>query len=72
MLKVLQLLKRCLLVVKINTVKMNKSSFNNKANLKYFVNNNGQVMNLTVRTNQDKALFTKLNLSKLTVNVSTN
>ena len=51
---------------------MSKSSFNNKANLKYFVNNNGQVMNLTVRTNQDKALFTKLNLSKLTVNVSTN
>ena len=57
---------------KINTVKMNKSSFNSKANLKYFVNNNGQIMNLTVRTNQDKALFTKLNLSKLTVNVSTN
>lgn len=57
---------------KINTVKMNKSSFNSKANLKYFVNNNGQIMNLTVRTKQDKALFTKLNLSKLTVNVSTN
>lgn len=56
---------------KIDTVKMNKSSFNSKANLKYFVNNNGQVMNLTVKTNQDKVLFTKLNLSKLTVNVST-
>lgn len=27
-------------------------------------------MNLTVRTNQDKALFTKLNFSKLTLNVS--
>ncbi len=47
---------------------MNRTSFKSNVNLKQFVNN-GQVMSLVVRTQQDKILFDKMGFSRLTVTV---
>ena len=47
---------------------MNRTSFKSNVNLKQFVNN-GQVMSLVVRSQQDKILFDKMGFSRLTVTV---
>ena len=47
---------------------MNRTSFKSNVNLKQLVNN-GQVMSLVVRTQQDKILFDKMGFSRLTVTV---
>ena len=53
---------------RLSGFEMNRTSFKSNVNLKQFVNN-GQVMSLVVRTQQDKILFDKMGFSRLTVTV---
>ena len=53
---------------RLSDFRMNRTSFKSNVNLKQFVNN-GQVMSLVVRSQQDKILFDKMGFSRLTVTV---